>query len=52
MKNAKKPTRAQRKLMDKWGLDAHNWFVIKDTPENMVCVHRYSDKTIRTIPKG
>lgn len=52
MKNAKKPTREQRNLMDKWRLDAHNWLVVKDTSTEMVIVHRYSDKTTRTIPKG
>lgn len=52
IKNGKKPTREQRKLMERWGLDAHNWFVVKDTPEQMELVHRHSDKTKRTIPKG
>ena len=52
MKNGKKPTREQRKLMEKWHLDAHDWFVVKDTPTEMWVVHRHSDKTMRTIPKG
>ena len=52
MKHGKKPTRQQRKLMEQWGLDAHNWMVIKDTPEQMEIIHRHSDKTTRTIPKG
>lgn len=52
MKHGKKPTYTQRKLMERWGLDAHNWFVVKDTPDEMLVVHRHSDKTTRTIPKG
>lgn len=52
MKNGKKPTREQRKMLERWGLDAHNWLVVKDTPDEMLIIHRYSDKTTRTIPKG
>ena len=52
MKNGKKPTREQRKLIEKWHLDAHDWLVVKDTPDEMWIVYRYSDKTMRTIPKG
>lgn len=42
MKHGKKPTVAQRKLIDKKGLIAENWLVVKDTPKEMVVVHRYS----------
>ena len=52
MKAGKKPTREQRKLMVKWKLDPTMWLVSKDTTTEMVLVHRYSDKTIRIIPKG
>lgn len=52
MKNGKKPTYEQRKVIQDWGLDSHDWLVTKDTPTEMVLVNRYSDKTIRTIPKG
>ena len=52
MKNPKKPTREQRKLIERWGLDARDWMVCKDTPDEMLIIHRYSDKTTRTIPKG
>lgn len=51
MKNGKKPTVAQSKLMTQWGLDYTNWLVVKDTPEQMVIVHRLADKEMRTIPK-
>lgn len=51
MKNGKKPTRQQRKLMEKWKLDTRAWLVIKDTPTAMELVHRDSDKTKRVIHK-
>ena len=52
MKNGKKPTREQRKLLQKWKLDTYNWLVVKDTPTEMVLVHRHSDSTTKIIPKG
>jgi hypothetical protein len=52
MKHGKKPTLAQRKLIQKKGLIADNWLVVKDTPTEMVLVHRHSDTTTRTILKG
>jgi hypothetical protein len=52
MKNPKKPTREQRKMIEHYNFDAHDWFVIKDTPTEMQMVHRHSDKTTRTIKKG
>ena len=51
MKHGKKPTYEQRKLIERWGLDAHDWLVIKDTPEQMEIVHRHSDKTVRVLHK-
>ena len=52
MKHGKKPTREQRKLIEYYGMDAHDWFVVKDTPNQMELVHRYSDRTKRVLPKG
>ena len=51
MKNGKKPTYEQRKVIQGFGLDAHDWLVSKDTTTEMVLVHRYLDSVIRTIPK-
>lgn len=51
MKHGKKPTREQRKLMQKWGMNTTDWLVVKDTPEQMILVHRYSDNTTKTIQK-
>lgn len=52
MKHGRKPTMAQKKLMVKWRLDPTMWFVVKDTPTEMVCVHRHFDNTKKIIPKG
>lgn len=52
MKHGKCPTVAQRKFIKEHGLNAESWLVVKDTPEQMVLVHRHSDKTTRIIPKG
>lgn len=51
MKHGKKLTREQRKLIQAKGLDPLNYLVVKDTPTEMVLVHRYSDRTIKTIIK-
>lgn len=51
MKHGKKPTREQRKLITKWRMDPAMWLVVKDTPELMELVHRYSDHTRKRIPK-
>ena len=52
LKQLKKPTRQQRKLIEHYRLDAHDWLVCKDTSTELVIVHKYSDNTIRIIPKG
>ena len=53
MKHGKKPTRAQKQFLDKKGLIAENWLVVKDTPEEMVVVHRHSIGNVtRVIKKG
>lgn len=52
MKHGKNPTVAQRKLLQKWKLDPAVWLVVKDKPDQMELVHRYSEKTKRIIPKG
>ena len=51
MKHGKKPTAAQRRLMEKRGLDSRVRLVVKDTPQNMELVHRCSDRTRRVLPK-
>lgn len=51
MKHGKKPSVAQRKFIKEHGLNAENWFVVKDTTAEMVLVHRHSDSTVKTIRK-
>ena len=51
MKHGRKPTVAQKKFIQSKGLNAENWLVCKDTPEQMVLVHRFSDRTTRIIHK-
>lgn len=51
MKNGKKPTRQQRKMLEEKGLNTYNWFVIKDTTTDMTVEHRHTD-TVRIIRKG
>lgn len=50
MKHGKRPTVRQCKMIKRWGLSCPNWLVVKDTPEGMVIVHRYSGQ-VREIRK-
>lgn len=50
MKSGKKPTREQKKFIDRKGLYYGDWLVSKDTPKEMVLVHRYGDR-VKTITK-
>lgn len=51
MKHAKRPTREQKRRLEKLKLNPADWLVERDTPEELVLVHRFSDKTIRTVCK-
>lgn len=51
MKHGKRPSREQRKLMEKWKLKPEDWLITKNTPERMELVHRHSDRTTRIIHK-
>lgn len=50
MKNPKKPTYEQRKLIQKHGLNTYDWLVSKDTPKQMVLIHRHTEE-FKTITK-
>jgi hypothetical protein len=52
IKHGKKPTVAQRKLMQKWKLNSADWLVVKDEPSKMTLVHRHFDTKTKIIPKG
>ena len=51
MKQLRKPTREQRKFIQSKRLTPDNWLIERNTPEELVLVHKYSNKT-RTIKKG
>ena len=50
MKHGKKPTVAQRKLIQSHGHDPAMWLVVKDTPDVLELVHRYFEQR-KVIPK-
>lgn len=52
MKHGTKPTRTQRKLMEKWKVNTQDWLVERETLSQLVLVHRHFDNTKKTIPKG
>ena len=51
MKHGVKPTREQRKLMEKWKVNAQDWLVERETSSELVLRHRNFD-TKKIIPKG
>lgn len=51
MKHGKKPTAAQRKLMEKWKLNGADWLVVKDTASEMLLIHRHFGK-VKKVPKA
>ena len=52
MKHGKKPTREQRKLMQKWKVNAQDWLVESETATQLVLRHRHFDSKTKIIPKG
>ena len=52
MKHGKKPTREQRKLMEKWKVNSQDWLVERETNTESVLLHRHFDKKTKIIPKG
>lgn len=51
MKNGKRPTLQQKKLMRSHGLVPENWLVVKNTQEYLEVVSRISLKKIEGKPK-
>jgi len=49
VKNGKRPTLRQKKLIQKVGSDPQNWLVSKHTSTEMHLVHRYTG-TRKVIP--
>ena len=51
IKQLKKPTRQQRKVLEAHRLNAADWMVERDTPEEMTIVHRHFESTKKVINK-
>ena len=51
MKHGKKPTREQRKLMQKWKVNPQDWLVERETLSQLVLIHRHFDNKTKIIPK-
>jgi hypothetical protein len=51
MKNGKNPTRKQKIMIKSAGWNPDNWLVTKDTPNEMIIVHRYTN-SVKVIRKG
>lgn len=52
MKHPVKPTRQQRNLMERMKLNPSDWFVAKDTPQEMLLQHRHFDSVTKIIRKS
>lgn len=51
MKQLKKPTREQRKLIQSKRMKPEDWMIERDTSTEMVLVHRHFNGTRRIIHK-
>ena len=51
MKKLQNPTREQRRLIKSKRLNPENWMIERDTPTEMVLVHRHFDSKKRVIRK-
>lgn len=52
MKHGKKPTREQRKMLEKCKVNTYDWLVERETSTELVLVHRHFDNKTKIIPKG
>ena len=50
MKNGKRPTKAQKKILAFYGFHPEDWLISKTTSTELVILHRYTERT-RQIPK-
>lgn len=51
MKQGKNPTRRQKIFLQKKRMNPADWFVVEDTPEKLVLVHRHFDSVKKVIHK-
>lgn len=47
MKHGRKPTKAQKIILKAYHLNPDNWLIVKNTPQELVVIHRYTDTTRR-----
>lgn len=52
MKQLRKPTRSQKIILQKRKLNPADWMIERDTPDQMVLVHRHFDSVKKIIHKG
>jgi len=50
MKNGKKPTKAQKQLLQRYGLHPDDWLISKNTSTELVLIHRHTEQ-VRRMPK-
>ena len=51
MKQLRKPTRAQKILMQKRKIKPEDWMVERENPDHLVLVHRLFNGTKKILPK-
>ena len=51
MKHGKRPTVKQKKFLSAHRLNPDNWLIVKDTPEEMHIVYRFTGSGLRIIRK-
>ena len=51
MKHLKKPTREQKKLIQQKKMNPADWMVERDTPSEMMLVHRHFERVKKYIHK-
>ncbi|MFH5187137.1 DUF6906 family protein [Paenibacillus sp. TAB 01] len=51
MKQGKNPTLKQKKAIKAAGLNVNNWLIERDTPAELVLIHRNTD-TVRKLQKA
>ena len=51
MKHGKSPSLRQKKFLTERRLNPNNWLIVKDTPEEMHIVYRFTESGLRIIRK-
>lgn len=51
MRQGKKPTLKQKKLLQDFGKNPADWLVIEETPTELRAVYRYDGRRVKSFPK-